>query len=81
MAAVSSMFLLMILGSIAVEKCSAIGWMAGLPTVTECGSHTQKEAKKGPKKKRLEKKRVDIRQLPSLLGDVAEPFAVVKNVK
>lgn len=53
-AVASSMFLLMILGSIAVEKCSAIGWIAGLPTVTERGSHTQKEAfpsrKKGTKK-------------------------------
>lgn len=84
----SSMFLLMILGSITVEKSSAIGWMAGLPTVTERGSHTQKEAsraspsrKRAKKKKRFEKKCVDKRQLPSLLVDVAEPLAVVKNVK
>lgn len=43
-AVASSILLLMILASITVEKCSAIGWMAGLPTVTERGSHTRKEA-------------------------------------
>lgn len=58
------MLLLMILGSITVEKCSAIGWMAGLPTVTERGSNTQKEAsraspsRKTDQKKKNQKKRV-----------------------
>lgn len=83
-AAASSMFLLMILGSITVEKCSAIGWMTGLPTVTERGSHTQKEASRAsPSRKsgQKKKKRLEKKVWTSLLGDVAEPLAVVKNVK
>lgn len=42
-------------------------------------SLSRKEGKK--KKKKTGGNRVDIRQLPSLLGDVAQPFLVVKNVK
>lgn len=57
-AAASSMFLLMVLGSITVETCSAIGWMAALPTVTERGSHNQKEASRAsPSRKRGQKKK------------------------
>lgn len=62
-----------------------MGWTAYCDRVW---LYTQKEAsraslsrKEGKKRKRLERKRVDIRQLPSLLGDVAQPFLVVKNVK
>lgn len=57
-AVASSMFLLMILGSITVEKCSAIGWMAGLPTVTVWLSYPKgsqscvSKQKKGKKRKK-----------------------------